>query len=442
MTLGGVGLLVGAAWGAGFEVAEQGAAAGGAAHAGTAVRHGAESAWFNPALLADDGGFRVAVGATLATSRVTMFTPTGQVRSDTPLGTPPYLALSVARGPVAGSVSVQVPFGGGIRWPSDGLQRFESVLSKPQFFRVTGSFAARFGPVSLAAGAHVDAGSLRVERATDHVSEEGYLTLAVRGVGLGGDAAIAVDAGRHVTIGATYKSRTKLPLAGEVDFDVPPAFATTRPDQAVSAAWTLPDRITLGASWHAERWWVTLEGDLTLWSVNDTLAFDFADPATTDAVQQNRWRDTVAVRAGAAARVHDLVELRGGAYVDLPGAPPAAYLGPSSPDATRLAVTAGLGVRPHRAVRLDVFGEPILLLERESASLDLPIATYRGWAFAAGLGVSAEMGWKRPAARDADAGAAAPSSDAPPAPPPTLAPAGDLPPPATPGSSPWDPPPT
>jgi long-chain fatty acid transport protein len=429
-------LVLGAAWGAGFEVAEQGAAAGGAAHAGTAVRLGAESAWFNPALLADNGGFRLAAGAAFATSRVTMFTPAGQVTSNTPLGTPPYLAVSVAKGPVAGSVSVQVPFGGGIRWPADGLQRFESVLSKPQFFRVTGNFAARFGPVSLAAGVHVDAGSLRVERATDHVTEDGYVTLAVRGAGLGGDAAIAVDAGKHVTLGATYKSRTRLPLAGEADFDVPLAFATARPDQAVSASWTLPDRIALGASWHADRGWVTLEANLTLWSVNDTLVFDFADPVTIDAAQQNRWRDTVAVRAGGGVRLHPVVDLRAGACVDLPGAPPADYLGPSSPDATRLAATAGLGLRPHPAVRVDLFGEPILLLRRESSSLDLPVATYRGWAFAAGLGVTAEVGWKR-----GSSAAPTPAATPEPAPPPVTAPT-EPPIQPAPGASPWGTPPT
>ena len=41
----------------------------------------------------------------------------------------------------------------------------------------------------------------------------------------GGDILLA-NAGKHATIGLTYKSRTKLNLAGEADFDVPAAFAS------------------------------------------------------------------------------------------------------------------------------------------------------------------------------------------------------------------------
>jgi hypothetical protein len=186
-------------------------------------------------------------------------------------------------------------------------------------------------------------------------------------------------------------------MHGKADFDLPPAFAGGRPDQDVRAPWTLPDRLALGFAWNDARFFATVEADLTLWSVNDVLAFDFADPATDDVVQQNHWRSTVALRAGAGGNVGRVVRLRGGAYVDgLAGAPPPSdFLGPSSPDGTRLGLTAGLGLQAGRFVRIDGFVEPLMLLPRSSTSPDLIPARYRGWAIAGGLGVSVQVDGRR-----------------------------------------------
>lgn len=387
---------VAAAFAGGFEVAQQGAATAGTAHAGTAVVGSAESAWFNPAALADDGGFRMSVGATLAYSRITARSSTGApgepytTSTNSPIGVPPWLYLSYSRANWAVALSANAPFAGGARWPADGPLRFDAVLTQPQFFRAAGSFAYRFGPIRLGAGLHVDTGSLRIEKATDHVSAEGYATILLRDTGLGGDAYLLANAGKHATIGLTYKSRTKLNLAGEADFDVPAAFASQVPDTTVTAPWMLPDRLTLGFAWTADRWMATVEAGLTLWSVNQQLALDFADPAASDITQVNAWRDAVAVRAGAMAKVHDLVELRVGAWADgLAGAPPPTdHLGPSSPDGTRLGATAGLGIQAHKAVRIDLFAEPLLILRRAATSADLPPASYGGWAFTGGLGLT------------------------------------------------------
>lgn len=388
--------LIAAAWGGGFEVAQQGAAAGGTAHAGTALVDRAESAWFNPAALADGGGFRLAVGGTIATSQITATAlpeaadAPWTASTVNPLGTPPYLYASYGQGPWAVAVSANTVFAGGIRWPVDWPGRFDIVESKPLFFRAAGSLAWRFGPIAIGAGVHVDTGALLLDRATDHVSAEGRATLQLRGTGVGGDAYVHARIGEHATLGASYKSRTALGLLGEADFEVPAPFAGRYPDGKVFAPWTLPDRIALAFAWTDARWGATVEAGLTIWSVNQRLAFDFEQEATPDTAQENRWRIPLVLRAGAWGQVHRLVTLRGGLYADgIPGAPPdPAYLSPSSPDGTRLGATVGLGIEAHRFVRLDLFGEPLVILERASTSPDLLAASYSGWAFAAGLGLT------------------------------------------------------
>lgn len=394
------------AWGGAFEVAEQGATTGGLAHAGTALRGDAESAWFNPAALTDGRGFRSTLGLSLAWSRVrATSTPEAAgepwtATSNTPLGTPPYAYLSYAQADWAVSLAANVPFGGGIRWPAGWAQRYDSLQSKPQFFRVGATFAYRFGPVALGAGVHVDTGSLVLRRATDHVSQDGELLLYLRGTGVGGDGYVHVEVGPHATIGASYKSRTALAFRGEADFEVPAPFASTYPDQTISSAYTLPDRAALAFAWTEDRWRVVVEGGVTFWSTNDALAVDFSEDVTPDTTQQNRWRNAGVVRLAASGRPHEIVEVRVGGYVDgIPGAPaPTDTLGPSSPDGTRVAGTLGVGVDVHPRVRVDLFGEGIAVLGRTSTSLDAPEASYRGVALAGGVGFTANVPARAPRA--------------------------------------------
>lgn len=380
-------VLLPAALAGGFEVAQQSATAGGTGHASTGRDDDAAAAWFSPAALADGGGLRVAVGAAVAAARIEATGDFGETRSLGPPGTPPHLYASYARGPAVVGVAVNTAFAGGVRWPEDGPLRFESIESAPTFFRVGPFVGGRLGLVRFAAGAHVDAGSLYVHRATDHVTEEGTARIALRGAGVGGDASVFLAPAGY-TIGLAYKSRSTVPLAGEADFDVPDAFAPSLADQAATASLVLPDRLALGGSVTRGPLVVLADVVLTLWSVNDELVIDFSDPATTDAVKENLWRDSVAVRTGVEIEVAPAT-LRAGGAVDGLGGPPAptSTLGASSPDGTRLSATVGAGVRAGEHLRVDAFGEWLQILARETTSTDGPVATYGGRALVGGVTV-------------------------------------------------------
>jgi len=389
-------LLLGAAsWAGGFEVAQQSAVAGGTGHAGTARRDEAASAWLNPAALADGEGFRSALGVAVASSSIRSASlpdspgPTWESTTDNALGTPPHLYLSFAHADWVVGLAGNTPFAGGVRWPEDWSQRFDIISSQPRFFRVAPFVGYRLGRVRLSGGVHVDIGGLDVHKATDHIDEEGEARIRVDGHGVGGDAALFVDLSDAVSVGLCYKSRTDVHLEGEADFTVPAAFSSRYPDQLVEADWTLPDRVVLGLA--ATRGPVTVLGDLglTLWSVNDELVFDFAEEGTDDIVQANDWRNSLALRLGAEWR-SERWTARAGGYVDgIPGAPPPAEtLSPSSPDSTRLGLTLGGRFCPHERFAVDVFGEHLRLLRRDSESLDAPVAGYWGWATVGGVGIT------------------------------------------------------
>ncbi len=69
-------------------------------------------------------------------------------------------------------------------------------------------------------------------------------------------------------------------------------------------------------------------------------------------------------------------------------AAPAETLSPASPDMPRLGLTMGGQGRPSETIAIDAFYEVMSWLQRESTSLDAPLATYRGRAHVGGLTVS------------------------------------------------------
>ena len=384
----------------GFELAQQGAVAGGTAHASTARRDEASSAWFNPAALVDGAGLRLQLGLSVAFARIRSVSlaeaagePWDEVSITAP-STPPYAYASWAGKRWAAGLSFNVPFGGGIRWAEDWAQRYDSIESKPRFFRLAPFFAYRFGPVALSAGPHVDMGGTLIDKATNHVSEDGRVRIALRGVGVGGHASVFVSIGERFAAGATYKSRVVMNLKGEADFEVPAAFSPDFPDQPVSTRLVLPDRIALGFSYTAPRFLLVADVGLTLWSVNKQLLIDFVYEGTKDSLSRAEWRDSVVVRVGGEVRVHELVMLRAGVYVDgIPGAPaPPENLSPSSPDSTRIGVTVGAGFRPLEQLAVDLYVEQITLLRRASTSEDLPQASYGGWALTGGVAATLLLG--------------------------------------------------
>jgi long-chain fatty acid transport protein len=379
----------------GFEIAQQGAVAGGTAHAGVARTDDPSAAWFNPAALADDGGLRLGLGITLAAPRIhAEAIPSApdapwEATTEASLSTPPQLYLSYAGGRWLMGVSLNVPFGSTMRWSADWPQRFDIISSVSRFFRVAPFVGYRLGPVRIAIGPHFDLGSLDVLKATNHVAEEGQAHFAFDAEGVGGDVSVLLEISDRLALGVSYKSRTRLILTGDADFTVPATFAPGYPDQGIAAEWWLPDRIAIGVAHCGSVVSVFGDASVTLWSVNQTLTLDFEDEVTPDSEVLYGWRDSLAVRLGTDIAVAQRLSLRAGAYVDgIPGAPPPAEnLSPSSPDATRIGFTIGAGVRPADPLSIDLFYEHLRLLERASTSADYPQASYRGHAHFLGLSV-------------------------------------------------------
>jgi long-subunit fatty acid transport protein len=121
-----------------------------------------------------------------------------------------------------------------------------------------------------------------------------------------------------------------------------------------------------------------------MWSVNDRLVVDFENEQTPDAVQENGWKSTVALRGGGEWRHGDLI-VRLGSYYD-PSPSPDDRLAPSSPDSTRVGFSGGVSYAISESWSVDGFAEAMFLLSREASNMEALAADYGGTAQLFGFG--------------------------------------------------------
>jgi long-chain fatty acid transport protein len=391
--IGAIGLSLVAASSAhagGTAVAQQNAVSAATGGAGAARDDDAGAAWHDPAALADDGGVRFGFALALAHPSLEARSTDGTWTADSenPWKTPPHLDASYARDRWAAGVAVAVPFGGGIVWPSTWAGATQSVRTDLLVVRVAPFAAYRVGALRVGAGFHVDAGRLQVQRNLDFIDMEGDVRLDLAGQGVGAHASLFWQPHADAAIGLAFRSRTTITFSGNANFTTPDAFNGKTPDQTAQTTMTLPDQLVLGARWRRGATTLLADVEYTRWSVNDATIVDFHEEQTPNVTQPNDWHDTVTVRAGIeyVPASNDRLVVRGGGYFD-PSPVPAEHLTPSSPDSTRVALTAGASYRFARAWAADLFAEQMWLLRRETTSVDTMPASYGGTAMVVGAGL-------------------------------------------------------
>ncbi len=381
-------LVAGSAHAGGFAVTEQTAASAGTGGAGAARDDDPGAAWHQPAALADGGGLRLDLSLIFARPSIEAraLDSSWSESNEAAWATPPHLDVSFARGSWAAGISLGIPFGSGVTWPTDWAGRHEIVASDLKVFRAAPFVAWSFGKLRVAAGAHADFGRLQIRRDLDFIDMEGDVAIDLDGRAFGVDAAVYYQPQQDLAFGATFRSGATMPLAGGANFTAPDAFAAKIPDQQAASKIALPAQLVVGGRYQHGRYTALADLEWTRWSTNQQLVVDFEEMATPDVVQEQQWRNTLSVRAGGEYQRGRLT-LRHGTYVEQSPAP-VEQLAPSSPDANRLGLVAGASWRVNRSLRVDGFLEQMFLLRRDSESTEALAASYGGRATLAGIGVA------------------------------------------------------
>jgi long-chain fatty acid transport protein len=369
----------------GLAVGEQNAVSAGTAGAGAARTDDPGLAWHDPAALADDGGWRVGLSLAAAKPSVTTTSAEGTTDSASTWQTPPHLDASFAQGHWAAGLAVGVPFGGGITWPSNWSGATQAVQTQLMDIRTAPFAAYRIGKLRVAAGVHFDAARLQIARNLDFIDTQGDVRLDLAGHGFGADVSAYYAARPDLGIAVAYRSRTRIDFSGNANFTAPDAFSEKTPDQHATTSMTMPDQLVVGAAYTRNTLTFIGEVEYTRWSVDPDTTVHFEMPQTPDAIQVNGWKNTFTERGGAEWHRDDLT-VRGGAYYDKSPVP-TAHLTPSSPDSSRIGVTAGASYRLAPAWTADAFAEQMWLMSRQTTSVDTMPASYGGSAIVVGAGV-------------------------------------------------------
>lgn len=387
-TLAAILALSATAHAGGFALPEQTAVSAGTGGAGVARDGDPGAAWHDPAALADGGGLRLDISMIFARPALEAQALDGSwtATNEPAWATPPHLDASYAQGKWAVGISLGVPFGSGVTWSENWPGRYEIVATKLQVFRAAPFFAYSLGKLRVAAGVHLDAGRMQINRNLDFIDMEGDVAIDMDGRGVGGHASLFYAASPRVSLGAIYRSRTRLPLEGGANFTAPEAFANKVPDQTTRSELVLPDQMAIGTRVRVTPSYAAVaDVEYTLWSVNDETVIDFAHAETPDVMQANGWSNTLAVRAGGEY-ARGRLTLRHGMYYDQSPAP-SDRLVPTTPDSDRVGLSAGASWQMSPALAVDVFAESLWILRRETQNMDALQASYGGRATLAGLGL-------------------------------------------------------
>lgn len=355
------------AWAAGFADTNQSATATALGGVGVANPNEANRSYYNPASMTE-AKFGVYLGDVITVPNITYEAPNGdESETISDVLPPPNFHAGYRFGEAfAVGVGFTRPYGLTIEWPDDWAGREIVVKQTLRTFNINPNLAYRFPGTkfSLSIGAQLVPADVTFERRVILRSDdEVEVELGGTALGYGATASVFYRPTLNLTVGASYRSGVDLDFEGDAHFagEEGTPFEQTFVDQSVSTHLTLPDSVTFGIGYQADKVWVGFDVAVTFWSSFDTLELKFSEPCqagdqTCDAATDSTnpptttipqdWEDSATLRLGLQYDVLEYLQLRAGVAWDMSPIPDST-VSPSLPGNDRAVVSAGVGF--HRA---------------------------------------------------------------------------------------------
>jgi len=397
----------------GYQVSIQGQKQLGMGHTGTALAWDASSIFFNPGSLGFLKKSSVIAGASFITSK-TAFVGEGQsykTATENPTSTPfaAYAAFFLDKDKkfVVG-VGANTPFGSTVKWNDDwkGADQLRSLSLRAIVTYATLGYRIN-DMISVGAGFNYAFGSVDLKRQASSISNSaGYGDVRLKGnaSGIGFNAGVHIKPTEKLSIGLSYRSQIDMKVEdGDATANVSNAAlnGTTFPKTGktkFAGTLPLPAVLSAGVAYKAsEDLTLAVDVNFVQWSAYKELKFDFdsAFGGSKTSASPRKYKDAFIYRVGADYAVSKMLNVRAGGYFDQTPVQ-AGYMTPETPDANRIGLTFGLGVRPIENLSIDasllfIFGE-----ERTQSTADINSAgtqsavqagTYLQRAFAPGISI-------------------------------------------------------
>ena len=413
-------LLVCVTFAGGYQLNEHGARAVGMGGAFVATASDPSAVFYNPAGLAFQSGINVMGGGTLIIPS-TQFTPAPGTILYTETKTlsnvffPPnlYGTYALDNKWVAG-IGVYSPYGLGTEWPTDWQGGSLAVNSQVTTFYVTPTISYKvMDNLSLGLGASFVYGKVSMSHRVTAFSAltavgggfyaptvsttPGTVNLDGTATGFGFDVGVMYKPITILSVGVSFRSETKLNFSGTATFSGMQASAPYFPGGDGKASLPMPMNLWGGIAFTGiDR--LTIEGDLQYidWTVYKDLSITLpagppinlvvAGPTfmpgyvmQASTTYPKNWDKGYIFRLGGEYTLNDQLALRlGGIYDYTPQ--PNSKIEPMLPDANRLDLTAGAGMKLNEHVSVDVAYMIVLFSNRSTSTAPLAGGTYESIA--------------------------------------------------------------
>jgi long-chain fatty acid transport protein len=365
--------LSGAVLASGYSIYEQGAKATANAGAFTARADDPSAMFYNPAGIASLKGkwFSVGTNAIFLTGSSFDSDLSGNSfdQADN-MAWPSNIYYTQTMGSrYAWGVAINSPFGLKTEWPNDFDGRYISRESNLAVLNFNANFAWTFAKNwSAAIGAdfaRADVRELSQNLDFSPLFPDGFAKLTGDGRDVGGNAAMRWASDKGWRWGASYRSRMKPKIEGDIRFEnIPAPLAALFPDGDVMAHIPLPATFATGVGYVKGKWEGEIDVVWTDWSEFDHLQIEFTGvPGSSGINQVEDWHDTWSYRLGYAYHVNDRHQYRLGAYFDR-NPIPTTHVRPRLPDADRTSVQAGYGFSGKGGFSVDVAYQAIFFADR------------------------------------------------------------------------------
>jgi len=334
--LGVSGLTATPARAAGFYIQEQSARGAGRAYSGEAADAGVESIWWNPAAIARlrtpqayVGGQAILVDAQVDDAGSTLQRPGrplasvgGQARQSKPLqpGVAPSGGVAYPLGErFAVGLSVTAPFNFTNKYGGASWTRYDALKSRVTDANVEVVGAMRVSDrLDLGFGLDAQYASATLTQALPNLSPvapDALQRLSGQGWAYGWDAGAQYHAGDRLTLAASYRSKIRHTLHGDISVAglLGPLAGANLAAQG-TATFNTPAMTTLGVRWRAtDRLWLNAQVQRVGWSEFQAITVDVA--GATQVTPQD-YRSTTTVALGVDYALAPDWTLRGGVQRD------------------------------------------------------------------------------------------------------------------------------
>jgi long-chain fatty acid transport protein len=359
----------------GFQLNEHGSRAMAMGGAWAARAYDGSAIFFNPAGLAFQSGTHVYLGTTLITPSATFYGPvvsgfpSGQEwkmesQTFTPINV--YATTALTEDIVVG-IGVYNPYGLGTEWPDKWAGSLITEKVDLQTFYITPTVSYKISDdLSIGVGFNFVTGTAKISRYTDNFNPPGQVAIEASGTGYGFNVGLMYKVTKELSVGATYRSSTKISPTGTATFT---PNRSVYPAGDVETELELPSTAFLGVAYKVmDNLEIEADYQYIGWSSYKELAFTFKKDGSRVASAKD-YENTYILRAGAEYTMGDL-QVRVGYLFDNNPVPDK-KVEPLLPDANRNGLNLGFGYKLTESIHLDMSYLYLKFDERKAVNTDV-----------------------------------------------------------------------